>query len=108
LSRPGTRYRKGEIITAHLDLAHPRALPAPRRSRTSSRPDGSWIVSGPKPQPDGTLVKALARAWRWQKLLNEGVLSSVTEIAEAEGIEGAAGGTGTKSSGDRRVPLDRL
>jgi hypothetical protein len=32
------------------------------------------------------LVKALARAWRWQKLLDRGVYSSVTEIAEAERI----------------------
>jgi hypothetical protein len=30
------------------------------------------------------LVKALARAWRWQKLLDRGVYASVTEIAEAE------------------------
>ena len=32
-------------------------------------PDGSAIVPSSKPQPNGTLVKALARAWRWQKLL---------------------------------------
>jgi hypothetical protein len=32
------------------------------------------------------LVKALARAWRWQKLLDKGVYGSVTEIAEAEKI----------------------
>jgi hypothetical protein len=31
-------------------------------------------------------VKALARAWRWQKLLDEGVYISVTEISEAENI----------------------
>ena len=36
----------------------------------------------PKPQPDGTPVKALARAWRWQKLLDEGV----SEIGAAENI----------------------
>ena len=30
-------------------------------------PDGSEIVPTPKPQPDGTLVKALARAWREQR-----------------------------------------
>jgi hypothetical protein len=39
-----------------------------------------------KPQPDGTLLKALARAWRWQRLLDDGVYTSVTEISEAEGI----------------------
>jgi hypothetical protein len=27
-------------------------------------PDGSAIVPTNRPQPDGTLVKALARAWR--------------------------------------------
>ena len=32
------------------------------------------------------LVKALTRAWRWQKLLDRGVYGSVTEIAEAERI----------------------
>ena len=32
-------------------------------------PDGSAILPATKPQPDGTLVKALARAWRWQRLL---------------------------------------
>jgi hypothetical protein len=31
-------------------------------------------------------VAALARAWPWQKLLDQGVYSSVTEIAEAEKI----------------------
>ena len=39
-----------------------------------------------KPQPDGVLVESLPRAWRWQKLLDRGVYSSVTEIAEAERI----------------------
>ena len=32
------------------------------------------------------LVKALARAWRWQKPLDRDVHGSVTEIAEAERI----------------------
>ena len=41
-----------------------------------------------QPQPDGTLMKALARAWRWQKLLDDNVYTSVTEIAEAELIGG--------------------
>jgi hypothetical protein len=49
-------------------------------------PDGSDIVPISNPQPHGTLVKALARAWRWQKLLDYEVYSSVTEVAKAEGI----------------------
>jgi hypothetical protein len=49
-------------------------------------PDGSAILPATKPQPDGTLVKALARAWRWQRLLDSGIYTSVTEISEAEHI----------------------
>jgi hypothetical protein len=49
-------------------------------------PDGSEVVPSLKPQPNGTLLKALARAWRWQRLLDDGVYTTVTEISEAEGI----------------------
>jgi hypothetical protein len=49
-------------------------------------PDGSQLAPATKPQPDGTLVKALARAWRWQRMLDEGVYTSVSEIGDAENI----------------------
>jgi len=49
-------------------------------------PDGSEIVPISKPRPDGTLVKALARAWRWQRMLDKGVYTSVSEIGDAENI----------------------
>jgi hypothetical protein len=49
-------------------------------------PDGSAIVPSSKPQPDGTLAKALARAWRWQRMLDEGLYTSVSEIGDAENI----------------------
>ena len=49
-------------------------------------PDGSELAPNTKPQPDGTLVKALARAWRWQQLLDEGVYATVSEIGDAENI----------------------
>jgi hypothetical protein len=49
-------------------------------------PDGSEIVPTSKPQPDGTLLKALARAWRWQHMLDEGVYATVSEIGDTENI----------------------
>jgi hypothetical protein len=49
-------------------------------------PDGSAIVPTSRPQPDGTLIKALARAWRWQRQLDEGVYATVSEIGDAENI----------------------
>jgi hypothetical protein len=33
-----------------------------------------------------TLVKALARAWRWQGMLEEGRYASLRELAEAERV----------------------
>ena len=49
-------------------------------------PDGSELVPTTKPQPDGTLVKALARAHRWQWMLEQGRFASVRELGEAERI----------------------
>jgi len=49
-------------------------------------PDGNAIAPASKPQPDGALVKALARAWRWQRQLDQEAYSSVSDIGEAEGI----------------------
>ena len=48
--------------------------------------DGSELVSSSKPQPDGALVKSLARAWRWQRTLESGEYATLTEIADAERI----------------------
>jgi hypothetical protein len=49
-------------------------------------PDRNEIVPTSGPQPDSTLVKALARAWRWQRMLDEGRFASVRELAEAERV----------------------
>jgi hypothetical protein len=49
--------------------------------------DGSELAPATKPQPDGTLVKALARAWRWQRMLECGEHGTLAELADAEDIE---------------------
>ena len=38
------------------------------------------------PKPDNTLVKALARAFRWKRMLESGDFASISELAEKEGI----------------------
>jgi len=38
------------------------------------------------PQVDSTLVKAIARAFRWQKMLDTGQYATIKEIAKAEKI----------------------
>ena len=60
-----------------------RRCQAPRRPQMSVTPNGSELTPIAKPLGDGTLVKALARAWRWQKLLDDSVYASVSEIADA-------------------------
>jgi hypothetical protein len=49
-------------------------------------PNGTWIVCTSKPQPDGTLPKALARAHRWRRMLESGEYGTLAELADAEGI----------------------
>ena len=36
---------------------------------------------------DPALIKALARAFRWRRMLEEGRYASISEMAKAEGIE---------------------
>lgn len=38
------------------------------------------------PKPDNTLVKALARAFRWKRMLESGEFASISVLAEKEGI----------------------
>lgn len=37
-------------------------------------------------KPDNTLIKALARAFRWKRLLETGEFATIAELAEHEGI----------------------
>ena len=50
-------------------------------------PDGSDAWAPAKPRHDETLIRALARAHRWKRMLEEGTHGCVSEIAEAEKID---------------------
>lgn len=49
-------------------------------------PNGSGPWAPPRARVDSALVKALARASRWRKLLETGVYATIDEIAAAEKI----------------------
>jgi hypothetical protein len=49
-------------------------------------PDGGDPWAPAKPRPDEALIRVLARAHRWKRLLEEGKYRSAAEIAEAEGV----------------------
>jgi hypothetical protein len=78
---------EGRLDGSTLVLRIPMRFQRRRGRKRIVAPDGGEIVPVSKPQPGGTLLKALARARRWQRLLEEGVYASVSEIGEAEGID---------------------
>lgn len=43
-------------------------------------------ISARQTQPDNTLVKALARAFRWKRMLESGEFTTIAELAVKEGI----------------------
>src|SRR5512144_1566960 len=49
-------------------------------------PDGSDAWALARPRPDETLIRALARAHRWKRMLDGGSCRSAGELAEAEGV----------------------
>ncbi len=49
-------------------------------------PDGVEAVPVPRARVDSALLKALARGFRWRKLLETGDYGTIEEIAEAESI----------------------
>jgi hypothetical protein len=51
-------------------------------------PDGKPVTPAPKlPAPaDTPVIRALARAFRWRRMIESGEYGTVREIAEAEGV----------------------
>jgi hypothetical protein len=49
-------------------------------------PDGGDAWAPAKPRPDETLIRALTRAHRWQRLFEKATYRSAAELAEAEKV----------------------
>src|SRR5262245_59233889 len=47
-------------------------------------PDGTSAWAPPRARVDSALVKAVARAYRWPGMLEQGAYGSITELAAAE------------------------
>lgn len=70
----------GETITVHIPLTF-RKRGGRKRVVT---PDGAeWA---PRPRVDNAMVKALARAFRWRRMLDEGVYATLDDLARAKGV----------------------
>ena len=49
-------------------------------------PDGTSAWAPPRARVDSAMVKAIARAYRWRGMLEQGAYASITELAAAEKI----------------------
>jgi hypothetical protein len=49
-------------------------------------PNGLAVEPAPRARVDSSLLKALARGFRWRKLLETGDFATIEEIADAENI----------------------
>src|SRR5262249_49003501 len=49
-------------------------------------PDGTSAWAPPRARVDSAMVKAIARAYRWRGMLEQGEYASITELAAAEKI----------------------
>jgi hypothetical protein len=49
-------------------------------------PDGVPVLAPPRARIDSAFVKALARAFRWRKLLETGIYGTIGELARTERI----------------------
>jgi hypothetical protein len=58
----------------------------PRRPQVIIAPDGGDAWAPAKPRPDETLIRALARAHRWKRMLEEGICRSAEEVAESQKV----------------------
>jgi hypothetical protein len=70
----------GETITVHI--------PITVRKRGGRKlvvtPDGAaWA---PRPRVDNAMVKALARAFRWRRMLDTGEYATLEDVARAKGV----------------------
>ena len=72
----------GAIITVHIPMAWKRR----GGRKVIISPDGGDAWAPQKPRPDETLVRALTRAHRWKRSIEDGTYRSAAEIAEAEGV----------------------
>jgi hypothetical protein len=78
----GKDWEFGSTITVRIPMAWKRY----GGRKVIIAPDGSDAWAPAKPRPDETLIRALARAHRWKRMLEECRYRSAGELAEAEGV----------------------
>lgn len=70
----------GETITIHIPMTFRKRG---GRKLIVTLDGASWA---PRPRVDNTIVKAVARAFRWQRMFESGKYANLTELAAAEKV----------------------
>jgi hypothetical protein len=70
----------GETITVHVPMTFKQRG---GWKRVVTPDGGGWA---PRPRVDNAMVEALARAFRWRKMLDEGVYEPLEDLARAKGV----------------------
>jgi len=76
--RPRHVRREGDCVVLNIPMTF-RRRKGRREIILPQNPDGTVA---PRPEPNRALVLALARAWRWQEMLDVGEVGSVDELAK--------------------------
>ncbi|MEM7364545.1 MAG: hypothetical protein AAF525_11010, partial [Pseudomonadota bacterium] len=83
MTEAATSQDSNETITVRVPLAFRRR----GGRKTISHPSSATALVARRPsQTNGALVKALARAFRWRKLIESGSYVTIQEIADAETV----------------------
>ena len=69
-----------------ITVSVPFAIRKRGRRKLVITPDGMTTSQAPRTRIDSALLKALARGFRWRKLLETGHFATIEEIAKAENI----------------------
>jgi len=76
--RPSHVRREGDCVVLSIPMTFRRR----KGRREIILPQNADCTAAPRPEPNRTLVLALARAWRWQEMLDRGDVGSVDELAQ--------------------------
>lgn len=81
-----------EVFADTITVKVPIAFKRRRGRKRIVAPDGTELVpasSPPAGEIDSALVKAIARAYRWQRMLESGEYATLRELAKAERLDPA-------------------
>ena len=56
------------------------------RNAAKSAKRAQYVRRAPRPRVDNAMVKALARAFRWRKMLDTGAHATLEDLARAKGL----------------------